>query len=193
MIEATGDSTVIVAHWNEDEQEWEKVWQNDSHKWSNPVERARLQERSPLLYAEPASALQVMTHDTICTVPSTYVCVRGTMRKLAMTQAIGHDDIFGVVPSKTVISFVQGCKYKIIGGSDGLFDMVRLENKDEMNTLYGLSAAEIADFAEAKWAQDWFPVHANNPEYRGYPVQRFDTPDKKDDVSCFTIEIDPAV
>lgn len=192
MIEAAGDSTVIVAQWNEDEQEWDKVWQNDSHKWSNPVERTRLQERSPLLYAEAASALQVMSHDTICQVPSTYVCVQGTMRKLAMTQAIGHDDIFGVVPCRVEIPFVQGRKYKIIGGSDGLFDMVRLENKDEMNTLYGLSAAEIANFAEAKWDQEWFPVFATNPEYRGYPIQRFDTPSKKDDVSCFVIDIDPS-
>jgi hypothetical protein len=193
MIETTGDSTVIVAQWNEEEQEWEKVWKNELHKWSNLAERARLQEKSPLLYAEDAFSLQVMSHDTICRVPSTYVCVQGTMRKLAMTQAIGHDDIFGVAPCKTVIPFVQGRKYKIIGGSDGVFDMVRLENKDEMNTLYGLTAAEIADFAEAKWAQEWFPVHENNPEYRGYPVQRFVLPHEKDDVSCFVIDIDPTV
>ena len=193
IIESAGDSTVIVAQWNEDEQEWEKVWQNESHKWSNLVERERLQERSPLLYAEAAYSLQVMSHDTICQIPSTYVCVRGSMRKLAMTQAIGHDDIFGVVPSRVEIPFVQGRKYKIVGGSDGAFDMIRLENKDEMNTIYGLSASEIVDFAEAKWAQDWFPVHANNPEYRGFPIQRFDTPSKKDDVSCFVIDVVPTL
>jgi serine/threonine protein phosphatase PrpC len=193
MVEAVGDSTVFILEWQEVQQEWRKVWTNESHKWENPAERERLLLRNPLFSAETSSTIRVLSSEAMCHAPATYVILRGTIRKLATTQAIGHDDVYGVAPSRTLVPLVQGRKYKIIGGSDGVFDMVAQESDDEMNALYKMSATEIVDFAESRWGQEWYPVYANNPTYRGYPKRQFKNASEKDDVSCFVIEIDPVL
>jgi serine/threonine protein phosphatase PrpC len=192
MVEAVGDSTVIVLEWQEDSQEWQKVWTNDSHKWENPAERARLIQRNPMFTAEQSSSIRVVSPEAMCNAEATYVTLRGTLRKLATTQAIGHDDIYGVSPSRNIVPLVQGRKYKIVGGSDGVFDMVVLDSADEMNALYKMSAAEIVNLAESRWNQEWYPVYAHDPTYRGFPKRQFKNASEKDDVSCFVVDIDPS-
>lgn len=190
MVEAVGDSTVLILEWQEDVQEWQKVWTNDSHKWDNLVERARLMKKNPMFAVVPSTTIRVVSPEAMCHAPATYVVLRGTLRQLAMTQAIGHDDIYGISPSRTVVPLVQGRKYKIIGGSDGVFDMLAQDSSDEMNAFYNMSAADIVDFAVSRWNQEWYPVHPHNPTFRGFPKIQFDKPSEKDDVSCFVVEID---
>jgi serine/threonine protein phosphatase PrpC len=193
MVEAVGDSTVFILEWQDDAQEWQRVWTNESHKWDNPVERARLIQKNPMFTVEQSSSIRVVSPEAMCHADATYVVLRGTLRKLATTQAIGHDDIYGVSPSRTVVPLLQGRKYKVIGGSDGVFDMLANDSADEMNAIYKMSATEIANLAESRWNQEWYPVHAHDPTYRGFAKRQFTKPSEKDDVSSFVIDIDPTV
>ena len=186
FVQSVGDSTVIIL------KDGVPIWQNASHKWNNPTERDRLIALNHGFYAEYTQNIKLFSSDTMCYIHSTYVKLRGNpLIGLATTQAIGHNNIFGISPSEIKINLEPQCNYRVIGFSDGVGDMLVWENNEEMESIYTMSAQEIVDFAEAKWRQDWHTMTIGIPASRSVGTFRYTEPDQMDDVSCFVMKIDP--
>jgi len=186
FVQSVGDSTVIIL------KDGVPIWQNASHKWSNPTERDRLKDINHGFYAENTQNIKLISSDTMCYTYSTYVKLRNNpLIRLATTQAIGHDNIYGISPSEIKITLEPQCNYRVIGFSDGVGDMLVWENNEEMEAIYRMSAQEIADFAEARWHQDWHSMTIGIPASRSATTFRYTEPDQMDDVSCFVMKIDP--
>ena len=74
---------------------------------------------------------------------------------LACTQALGHNGITGYEADVMVIPIVAEDKYKIIIGSDGFWDMILLENENEMKDLYNKNVDELMEQTTNRWLQEW--------------------------------------
>lgn len=186
LIQSVGDSTVIVM------KDGEPVWKNTLHNWDNLEERGRLREKNPLNNAIPTKCTRVLSPETMCYMPSWYVTFFGYVQHLAMTQAIGHDNMTGIAPSTYEFVIEPGHEYKVMAFSDGVGDMLIEGNVDEMSAICKMTANEILQFAESRWRQSWHPVSLDRPAIK-YPAFRFTERAQFDDVSCFVAKIEPLV
>jgi serine/threonine protein phosphatase PrpC len=74
---------------------------------------------------------------------------------LACTQSLGHNGITGYEPEYKTIPIIKGEKYKIIIGSDGLWDMVMVDDQLDMNKLSRKNVHELMEQTTNRWLQTW--------------------------------------
>ena len=75
--------------------------------------------------------------------------------KMNMSQAIGHDGLTGIVDQSLEYNLEEQYAYRIIGASDGIWDISALENKDVLNKFWNSSAEELVTWAVSQWYRKW--------------------------------------
>jgi len=142
------------------------VYMNTPHNMKNPAEVERLKSRveSGKLYVrldKPVPA--IFSKDTLKFRDTEYIYFENG-DKIALSQSLGHNNITGVVPERRTIFFEPGQEVAVVGGSDGLWDMINLSGpdmEDDLLAIATMNSFEIADIAEKRWKQDW-NVHWTN-------------------------------
>lgn len=118
---------------------------------------------------------------------------------IAMTQAIGHNGITGFLPERHVELYDPSDILRVIIGSDGLFDMLLVENRffkskdytendrDDFNQDYidinTMNAEELCKKAEARWKKNDWNYHYNEKNLSKFSVMGFNG--CYDDICCF--------
>lgn len=157
------------------------------HNFENQKERERLKTVATFI---PSANIKITNHDTLISVYSEYIewDLPNSYTKLACSQSLGHYNATGYDPDYTVIPITQNDKFKVVMGSDGLWDMMIKEDEQDMNALYNMNAQAIAEHATTRWLQMW-NMHdvLNNKD----SVKCRFTPNQADDVAVFVADIDP--
>jgi serine/threonine protein phosphatase PrpC len=149
LIEYMGDSQVAVFI------DGKMVYISEPHTLQNAAEVERIQ---PLLNAqlpiEITTKPALVSKDRMAMVEGNRCYFKcGSM--IAPTQALGHNGGTGFAPTKKRIEFNPEQHVRIVSASDGLWDMIFLEDPSEVEELLTLSHQELMDKAERRWKQDW--------------------------------------
>jgi len=136
------------------------VYMSTPHNMKNPAEVERLKSRidsGEVFVRSDKPTPAIFSKDTLKFRDTEYVYFENG-DKIALSQSLGHNNITGIVPEKRTVFFEPGQEVAVIGGSDGLWDMINLSGPDVEDDLLAIatkSAVEIADIAEGRWKQDW--------------------------------------
>jgi serine/threonine protein phosphatase PrpC len=179
-----GDSQLIIY------QDDKVVYKNKLHKWENIQERERLFVIDPLISLTPSNGFKIVSNTTMIDDNQGYIRY-GNGRMLAVSQAIGHNNITGICPEIFTLPIKTGSIYRVLMASDGVFDVL-IENEEETLEFSKNTSDEIAYFAENRWKQKWFLA---NPDDNFKPIPgtqfKFGLPSQFDDISVGTIDIVP--
>ena len=141
-----GDSRCIIF------KDGELIHVSKEHNSYNEEERTRMLKRG--ITFQSSTNIKVVSDTMIASVPSEYAIFKnGTM--LACTQALGHNSKTGYDPSVFVLPLEENVSYRFVMGSDGLFDMVMMDNPCDMEKLKTATCQDICDWAAARWQQEW--------------------------------------
>jgi serine/threonine protein phosphatase PrpC len=129
-------------------------YMNQEHNFKNEKERERLKDKASFT---PSNNIKIVNPNTLVNVYSEYAVwdTEEDEVKLACTQSLGHNGITGFEPEVNVIPIIPGDNYKIIIGSDGLWDMIILEDEDELRDLYKKNIQDIMTQTTNRWLQEW--------------------------------------
>jgi serine/threonine protein phosphatase PrpC len=128
------------------------VYSTTPHNLKNEKERQRLRERiekSDIIIEKCENIPEMQNSTTIKFVQGEYYYFDKGNSKLAMTQSLGHNNITGLEPERKIIYFEKGQEVQVIGGSDGLWDVIM---DDELNDK---DVDSLLTFAESKWKGPW--------------------------------------
>ena len=125
------------------------------HNYKNKKERKRLSSDN-VNFLESGN-IKMINANTLISVYSEYIewDLPSRYMKLACTQALGHNNMTGYDPDYTTIPLTLEDTYKVIIGSDGLWDMVMVDNEQDMKRLYKMDAEKIVERTTTRWLQDW--------------------------------------
>ena len=130
------------------------------HNWSNPHEKERLKlriDQKKVVVQKCSPVPEIFGATKIRLREGEYIHFEN-LERIAITQSLGHNDVTGYCPEKNVVFFYPGQEVSVVGGSDGLWEMVNTDGPDtelDMLFLATKSAIEIANMAESRWKQDW--------------------------------------
>ena len=114
--------------------------------------------------------------------PSKYynVLTKKGFDKVACIQSLGHDLAYGETNNKVEIDFEAGKIYKVVGGSDGLWDMISETESDKSLVCDPEIGAEGPYILSLRWRQEWVYVWQDSR----IPNQKIPNPD---DICCVTL------
>jgi serine/threonine protein phosphatase PrpC len=161
----------------------------EEHNTTNENERTRLSDESRINGYLISQNIRMVAENKLEQFPSDYATFKNGIT-LATTQALGHRNVTGIRPDRTVIEYGSSDTIRVIVGSDGLFDMIikcddgsYLENDImEMNSM---SCELIVKRAVDRWLQEWEAVV--NGETTKFKFARVDC----DDVCVVIMDIIP--
>jgi serine/threonine protein phosphatase PrpC len=163
-------------------------YMNKQHNFTNEKERERLKDKVNFV---PSTNIKIVEKDKLISVYSEYIewNFKNESLLLACSQSLGHSDRTGYDPEYTTIPIIKGEKYKIIIGSDGLWDMVIVEDELDMKSLSTKNANELMKQTTERWLQKWNmqDVLNNNEAIMRYSF----TPKQCDDISVIVADIIP--
>ena len=135
------------------------IYSTTPHNLSNAAEMERLNDRiqSGNIVVDKCEITQMKDSTTLQFVEGEYYVFNG--QRLALTQSLGHNNITGVKPERKIIHFDEEQDVQIIGGSDGLWDIVMKEEICDMN------AVSLVELAKSRWKGEWNVIW-NNETYR---------------------------
>lgn len=162
---------------------------NLPHDLENPSEVEKIKTNPNFLYQKKDSGIKILTSTTI-TAAFPKICVYKdgwNEKNLAPTRAIGHNKIC-IDEAEVHEEFLEhGKKYRIVLGTDGIFDMALLNNPCDHTILTTGTAQDIVQFYSDRWLQPWFHMQtADSTESCGI-IQY--TANQADDVSSIVIDI----
>lgn len=162
-------------------------YMSQEHNYENEKERERLKYDVTFI---PASNIKMIDADTLINVYSEYIEWEfpGLYTKLACTQALGHNSITGYDPEYKVIQLTENDKFKVIIGSDGLWEMIMKDDIQDVNNLYNMDANAIVEQTTNRWLQMWNMHDVLNNKKN---VQGKFTPQQCDDIAVFIADILP--
>lgn len=130
---------------------------NTPHDLENPSEVEKLKTNPNFLYQKKDGGIKILTPSTITAAfPSLCVYKDGyTEKNLAPTRAIGHNKICCDEAEVHEESLKPGEKYRVVLGTDGIFDMVLLNDPSDNAILTTGTAQDIVQFYSARWLQPW--------------------------------------
>lgn len=158
------------------------------HNYKNKREYERLKYDVDFI---PSSNIKMINHDTLISVYSEYIEWEfpGLYTKLACSQALGNNNMTGYDPDYTTIPLTLEDTYKVIIGSDGLWDMVMVDNEKDMNRLYKMDAPTIVEQTTTRWLQEWNMQDLLN--HNQEIIQCNFTPKQCDDIAVVVVDIAP--
>ena len=139
----------------------ELVYISCPHNLTNPSEVERLKEIRHLI--QPCDSVpKISTKTSVIPRKAQYInFISGVNSSIAMSQALGHNGITGLVPEYYEHIFTDNDKIRVVIGSDGfweqhIFDGPCQEDVDEdLLNLTTMSAKQLIDKMEARWKQVW--------------------------------------
>jgi serine/threonine protein phosphatase PrpC len=178
---SSGDSQFIVF------KNRELIYVSKEHNCKSNNECERLAKRG--FTFKPSTNIKVLSETTITTTPAGYaVFPKKSLfendKMLACTQALGHNSLTGYNPEVYSFPFVLGETYRVVLGSDGLYDMTMMDDAQDIQYLCTKTSQEICDKAVNRWRQEW---EAHLPDKNPQKIQ-FDR-DNHDDVSVAVLDI----
>ena len=173
---AVGDSFIYVFI------NGELAWKSTPHTMANPLERERHSHDNTII-SRSDSYIKLLGETTVTQSPDGIraVFTRHDLR-LGPSMTLGHQNITGIAPEYWHTSFLPTDRVRIIGMSDGIHDMLYLDGLKDNIALRTMSAAELVNLANERYAQDWTIVH-NGRDYPNVKIQ----PDQWDDCSAFVL------
>lgn len=176
-----GDSRVIVYKNNK------SVFLSKEHNSFNINERRRLEACYPNVEIKKTRNIKIISETKMIGIVGEYIDFPSGTR-LMMSQALGHDGDTGYAPDYETIYYDNNDIIKIIIGSDGFWDMILKDNKEEITKIAKMECKDLLDFAVKRWLQEWEIYQDINAET--FYVTEFD--DKQcDDVCVITVDIVP--
>jgi serine/threonine protein phosphatase PrpC len=161
---------------------------SEEHCFKNEKEKTRL--ANSVTY-KPSSDIKIVDDSTLVSVYSEYIEWNKARAKLSCSQALGHNGITGCAPDTVVIPITPGDRYKVVVGSDGLWDMIIKENDKDMLQLWGMDADAIMKQTTERWLQKWNMVDVLNHDptihYAKYE------PYQCDDIAVVVADIIPII
>lgn len=172
-----GDSTMKVYADKELVAETRKILNTDSD------EITRQSEHNLKINVEKTHNIKVLNETDLTMVESKYYLVKTSrgVDKVAVIQSLGHDLAYGLSNNKIEVELERGKKYKLVGASDGLWDMIsNTESDAAMVTDENYDAVALVELASQRWEQEW--IYVWNDERT--PGQKIPNPD---DICCVTL------
>jgi serine/threonine protein phosphatase PrpC len=158
------------------------------HSFKNEKERVRLSDNVTYI---PSYDIEVVDGSTLISAYSEYIEWNEDYTKLACSQALGHNGVTGCVPDTVVIPITPGDRFKVIIGSDGLWDMIIKKNDEDMLQLWGMDADAIMKQTTERWLQKWNMVDVlNNDPTVHYAKYE---PHQCDDIAVVVADIVPII
>ncbi len=116
-------------------------------------------------------------NETELTMRKNPIYVFENSENINMSQSIGHNGLTGLVDQKLEFTVKNNHEYRVWAGSDGVWDIAGIKDKDVINKFWTYSAEEMAAWAVNQWKREWVYVWYNTK-----------TPGQKigdcDDVTC---------
>jgi serine/threonine protein phosphatase PrpC len=162
---------------------------NIPHDYENPQEIEKIHAHPNFIRIIQDRGIKIISPSRmIATTPKCIVYRDGIREKfLAPTRAIGHNKVCCDESEIHEEILDPYKKYRIVIGSDGIFDMALINDISDHNILTTQNAENIVKFYSDRWLQEWFHVKSiDDSEPAG--SFRF-TPNEADDVSCYVIDI----
>ena len=176
-----GDSRIMVYKNNE------SVFLSKEHNSFNMNERRRLEACYPDVKIDKTRNIKVVSETKMIGVVGEYIDFPSGTR-LMMSQALGHNGATGYAPDYETVYYDKNDSLKIIIASDGFWEMVLKDNKEEITKIAKMECKELLDFAVKRWLQEWEMYTDINAE----EFIRCSFDDKQcDDIGVLTVDIVP--
>jgi hypothetical protein len=161
----------------------------EEHNYKNEKEKLRLGNNVNYL---PSSNIKIEDINTLISVYSEYIEWKAeNYTKLACSQCLGHNGITGCAPDTDIIPITQGDRFKVILGSDGLWDMVMKDNEEDISQLYEMDAEKIMNQTVERWLQPWNMIdRLNNNSIIHHSKYK---PYQCDDIAVIVADIIPII
>jgi serine/threonine protein phosphatase PrpC len=174
---SAGDSQFLVF------KNSELIYTSKEHNCQNEDERQRLTEKGYSFIS--SQNIKLLSETTLTSVESGYACFQdGT--HLACTQALGHNSKTGYLPETYTFQLIPGETYRIVLGSDGVYDMTMLDNRQDIQDLLTKTSRELCSKTVSRWLQEW-EAHLPDKAPQKFKYARHDC----DDVSVAIVDIVP--
>jgi len=174
---SSGDSQFIVF------KNGELIYVSKEHNCQNEAERQRITEMGYSFIQ--SSNIKLLSETILVPVDSGYVGFPdGT--QLACTQALGHNSKTGYLPETYEFPLAPNETYRVVLGSDGLYDMTMMDNAQDIQDLLTKTSQEICNKTVSRWLQEW-EAHMPDKEPQKLKYQRHQC----DDVSVAVVDIAP--
>lgn len=180
-----GDSTVIIY------KNGNIAYRNDYHTVENLLEFERLKNLDSYVtsFFTEMNSPRIKNSTELYAKKNVYNHFKKDV-SLAMTQAIGHNGITGFSPEKHIELYDSSDIIRVVIGSDGLFDMLLVENRffkqkdytekdtEDLNNDYidinFMNAESLCKKSEKRWKkQDWI-YHYDESNYSKFVKIGFD-------------------
>jgi len=170
------------------------VFMTTSHSYNNACEILRLIQENRVdlhnVHAKEGFNFEIISPTTLRSIIGTYVSFKTPMgiKKLAMTQSLGHMGITGLKPDITIIRCKPTDHIRVCMCSDGVSDVLPVNGLDSHDTFSFMSSSTtvLLDEAERRWKQKWI-VHQNT-DLRNEPTTVFPK-NGYDDCCCTMLTI----
>lgn len=134
----------------------EVIFMSVDHNSRNEKERNRLEGK--VTYSQ-SQCLKVISDKELVGSPSEYIHYENGIQ-LALSQAIGHNNITGIDPVVETIAVKPTDEIVAICASDGVIDMLLKDENDEVKDidikmLYSFSAEDLKNKIMSRWLQPW--------------------------------------
>jgi len=148
----------------------EEIWRSIDHDACNKQEHKKLIEKGYHLKSEHKPS--VLTPTTIIMVPS-YRIIMGPRDKVAMTRCLGHKNMTGNEIEFAVIPRNMDSRYKLVVGSDGLWDLMCNTDTHILASEY-TDAENLMEWIYCRWRQEWNYFHSTRIQKITFPIWNID-------------------
>jgi hypothetical protein len=145
----------------------ELKYKSAEHYWKNEKEKNRLKSKN--VWYSPAINLKIVSPDELIGVYTEYVHYSNG-QNLALTQAVGHNNITGLDPEIFKMEVFPTDEIIAVSVSDGVTDMLITDEEDniiqnDIKMLRDLSAEQLKNTIQARLLQPWKmeAYQSNNP------------------------------
>jgi len=176
-----GDSQVAVY------KDGALLFLSQEHNHENQAERARLKSFNPRIRFEPSSSIKVISPTQMRGCYSEYATWPCGSR-LACTQALGGGGKTGYAPDHVTIPLEPGSTYKVVIGSDGVWDVVNKDDPADLQRFATMDGPAIMSFVRGRWLQPWDMATMKSPTV--FTKGQF-SPQQCDDYSVAMADITP--
>ena len=152
-----GDSTIRIY------DEKEEIWRSKDHNEKNPDEVTRMSEMGIEILkkykrgsnnGQTIYTLKTLSGDTL-NMTQGALFDYGSIDTINMSHALGHNNCTGDFISHASVPREEGKKYKVIAGTDGLWELIHDEAHNEFLIDRKNQSEAVVKFADTLWTKDW--------------------------------------
>jgi serine/threonine protein phosphatase PrpC len=161
---------------------------NEPHDLDRKGELEMAKEHGTFYDITQSSSIMVVSPNQIKAKSAKYIRY-STGNLLAPTRAIGHNGIISSKADRVEFKIEGGKNYRIVLASDGIFDMVIMNNPEDMSIFTkSPTAGSIVQYYSDRWLQEWNIVEEKDSILVAGGTFRF-LKNECDDVSACVIDI----